>query len=41
MYYVYIIETTDGTYYTGQTNDLIRRLGEHAAGNSHSAKYLR
>ncbi|MGV9168833.1 MAG: GIY-YIG nuclease family protein [Promethearchaeia archaeon] len=41
VYYVYIIETQDGTYYTGQTNDLIRRLDEHASGNSHSAKYLR
>jgi putative endonuclease len=41
MYYVYIIETTDGTYYTGMTNDLARRFQEHLAGDSRSAAYLR
>jgi putative endonuclease len=38
---VYIIETEDGTYYTGQTNDLARRLKEHVHSNSHGAFYLR
>jgi len=41
MYYVYIIETEDGTYYTGQTNCLMRRLKEHMSGNSRSAAYFR
>ncbi|TFG11403.1 GIY-YIG nuclease family protein [Candidatus Thorarchaeota archaeon] len=41
MYFVYIIETEDGTYYTGQTNDLARRLKEHAYSNSHGSFYLR
>jgi putative endonuclease len=41
MHYVYIIETVDGTYYTGVTNNLARRLQEHVAGNSRSAAYLR
>ena len=40
MYYVYIIETEDGTYYTGQTNDLYRRLQEHLSNNSKSASYF-
>ncbi|NOR38100.1 MAG: GIY-YIG nuclease family protein [Candidatus Thorarchaeota archaeon] len=39
-YYVYIIETETGTYYTGQTNDLKRRLNEHVSGNSKSAAYF-
>ena len=41
MFFVYIIETEDGTYYTGQTNDLERRLTEHLSGSSKSARYLR
>jgi putative endonuclease len=40
-FFVYIIETADGTYYTGQTNNLFRRFTEHASGNSKSAAYLR
>jgi putative endonuclease len=28
-YYVYIVECTDGSYYTGVTNDIDRRLWEH------------
>jgi len=28
-YYVYIVECTDGSYYTGVTNDIERRLWEH------------
>jgi putative endonuclease len=30
--YVYILKCHDGTYYTGVTNDLERRLLEHNAG---------
>ncbi|MHA3962993.1 MAG: GIY-YIG nuclease family protein [Candidatus Thorarchaeota archaeon SMTZ1-45] len=41
MYFVYIIETEDGTYYTGMTNDLARRFQEHLSGNSKSAAYLK
>ena len=40
MYFVYIIETEDGTYYTGQTNDLLRRLQEHISNTSKSASYF-
>src|SRR5436189_1233435 len=31
-YYVYIVECHDGSYYTGITNDLERRLWEHNTG---------
>ena len=31
-YYVYILRCSDGTYYTGVTNDPDRRLIEHLAG---------
>lgn len=41
MYFVYIIETEDGTYYTGMTNDLARRLTEHESSSPRSAAYLR
>ncbi len=36
---VYIIKCGDGTYYTGISNDVSRRLEEHKAGKG--AKYLR
>jgi putative endonuclease len=32
IYYVYILECADGTYYTGITNNLERRFTEHALG---------
>jgi len=41
MYFVYIIETVDGTYYTGMTKDLARRLSEHVSNSTRSASYLR
>ena len=31
-YYVYIVQCSDGLYYTGITNDLERRLWEHNEG---------
>jgi putative endonuclease len=31
-YYVYILACSDGSYYTGMTNNLERRLWEHATG---------
>ena len=38
-YIVYILRTDKNTLYTGQTNDLERRLKQHRAGKG--AKYLR
>ena len=31
-YYIYIAECSDGSYYTGVTNDLQRRFDEHNGG---------
>ena len=33
-YYVYILQCSDDSYYTGVTNNLERRLGEHETGKS-------
>ena len=33
-YYVYIVECSDKSYYTGVTNDLERRIGEHNNGEN-------
>lgn len=41
MVFVYILETVDGTYYTGVTNNVGRRFHEHLSGGTRSAKYLR
>ena len=38
-HYVYILECADGTYYTGYTNDLDKRLQAHQ--NGKGAKYTR
>jgi putative endonuclease len=38
-HYVYVVECTDGSLYTGYTTDVERRLREHNAGNG--AKYTR
>ena len=32
MYFVYIIECGDSSLYTGITNDLVRRFGQHKNG---------
>ncbi len=32
-YYTYIVECSDGSFYTGMTNDLERRINEHNEGN--------
>ncbi|MDO4988272.1 MAG: GIY-YIG nuclease family protein [Synergistes sp.] len=37
--YTYILRCSDGTLYTGWTNDLKRRIAAHNAGNG--AKYTR
>jgi len=37
MWCVYILECNDGTYYTGITNDLTKRIAKHNTGKG--AKY--
>ncbi len=37
--YLYILECSDGSFYTGSTNDLNRRLDEHQSGEG--ANYTR
>ena len=37
--YVYIVECADGTWYTGWTNDLEKRIAAHNSGRG--AKYTR
>ena len=39
MHYVYVLECADGSYYTGYTTDVERRVAEHDAGDG--AKYTR
>jgi len=39
IWWVYILRCRDGTYYTGVTNDLPRRLDAHNAGTG--ARYTR
>lgn len=39
-YYVYILKCADGTYYTGYTTDLKRRIEEHNSRDSNT-KYTR
>lgn len=38
-HYVYIVECSDGTYYTGYTSDPERRISEHNSGSG--AKYTK
>ena len=37
--YVYILLTSDGTYYTGYTKDVMKRVGRHNSGVA--SKYTR
>ena len=37
--YIYILECSDGTYYTGSTTDLERRVQQHQSGEG--AQYTR
>ncbi|MBU1122044.1 MAG: GIY-YIG nuclease family protein [Candidatus Omnitrophica bacterium] len=39
-FFVYVVECKNGTYYTGYTNDLDRRIVEHND-TKRGAKYLR
>lgn len=36
-YYVYILQCADGSYYTGVTNDVDRRVNEHNEGSNKKA----
>jgi putative endonuclease len=38
-HYIYVLECADGTFYTGYTTDVERRVAEHDAGEG--AKYTR
>jgi len=39
QYWVYMVECRDGSYYTGYTNNVEKRIAEHN-GTSRGAKYL-
>lgn len=41
MYYVYLLKLSNGSFYTGQTDDLKRRFKEHQQGKSPSTKNKR
>lgn len=41
IYYTYIIECIDGTYYTGKTSNLQKRLAQHNGTISGGAKYTK
>ena len=41
MYFVYIIECQNGALYTGITDDLSRRMQEHASRGKKGAKFTR
>lgn len=40
--YVYILECSDGSYYTGSTKDITKRITEHknGHGSNHTKKHL-
>ena len=40
-FFVYILKCADGKLYTGQTNNLERRLKEHQSGRSHYTRTRR
>ena len=39
MWYVYILPCEDNAYYTGVTNNIIRRMSEHLKKTSHYTGY--
>ncbi len=39
MFYVYLIKSSEGFHYTGQTENIQKRLSEHNAGISHVTKH--
>ena len=40
-FYIYILRTSANTLYTGQTNNLAKRIEEHKSKTSRSSKYIR
>lgn len=38
MYFVYILELSNGDYYTGLTSDVEKRVSEHKSGKSYTTK---
>jgi len=38
MYYVYILRLSDGNFYIGRTDDLVRRIKEHHFGEVKTTK---
>ncbi len=41
MFFVYMMRTTGNTIYTGQTNDLKRRVEEHESKGWRASKYIK
>ncbi len=41
LFTVYILRTSSNTFYIGQTNNLEKRIKEHKAKTTKSAKYIR
>ena len=41
MHYTYIVECSDGTYYTGYTNDIKKRVTAHNEGKGAKYTYSR
>ncbi len=41
MFYLYIVRCCDNTLYTGQTNNLERRIKEHNSNDSKGARYIK
>jgi len=41
VYYVYILRVKNGTYYTGYTSDMDKRMKEHEEGSVRATKNLR
>jgi len=39
-WYLYLIRCRDGTFYTGITTDVVRRLAEHQGAGNIGAKYV-
>lgn len=40
-FFVYVLRTSANTLYTGQTNNLVRRLREHQNKSGRGSKYVR
>lgn len=41
MYYFYMVRCSDNSLYSGQTNNLQKRIREHNSAGQRGAKYLR